>query len=61
MIISVLVHGILKSIMHRKNMFPSLFYGIEIGGIIRYENGLRSVRKPNAYKERAFRSKNFTG
>lgn len=42
-------------------MFPSLFYGIEIGGIIRYENGLRSVRKPNAYKERAFRSKNFTG
>ena len=43
MIISVLLHGIIKSIKHRKNMFPSLFHGIEIGGIITTKNGFRTL------------------
>lgn len=43
MIISVLLHGMIKSIKHRKNMFPSLFHGIEIGGIITSQNGFRTL------------------
>lgn len=43
MIISVLIHGSIKSIKHKKNMFPSLFHGIEIGGIITNEHGFRTV------------------
>ncbi len=61
MIISVIVHGVLKSIRHRKNMFPSLFYGIEIGGIIHFENGLRSVLKPDKKRDRALARDSFTG
>ncbi len=45
MIISVLLHGTIKSIKHRKNMFPSLFHGIEIGGFIYTKNGFRTVQK----------------
>lgn len=51
MMISVLLHGIIKSIRHKKNMFPYLFDGIEIGGIITSENGFRTVQKPEK-KER---------
>ena len=43
MIISVLLHGTIKSLKHRKNMFPSLFHGIEIGGIITTKNGFRTL------------------
>lgn len=43
MLISVLLHGTIKSLKHRKNMFPSLFHGIEIGGIITTKNGFRTL------------------
>jgi hypothetical protein len=43
MIISALLHGTIKSLKHRKNMFPSLFHGIEIGGIITTQNGFRTL------------------
>lgn len=43
MMISVLLHGTIKSLKHRKNMFPSLFHGIEIGGIITTKNGFRTL------------------
>lgn len=41
--ISVLLHGTIKSLKHKKNMFPSLFHGIEIGGIITTKNGFRTL------------------
>ena len=53
MMISVLVHGIIKSIRHRKNMFPYLFDGIEIGGIITSENGFRTVLKEEKPKKKS--------
>lgn len=56
MMISVLLHGIIKSIRHKKNMFPYLFDGIEIGGIITSENGFRTVQKPEK-KERKTKKK----
>ncbi len=43
MLISVLLHGTIKSLKHRKNMFSSLFHGIEIGGIITSQNGFRTL------------------
>ncbi|GEC79095.1 hypothetical protein [Flavobacterium aquatile] len=43
MLISVLLHGTIKSLKHRKNMFSSLFHGIEIGGIITTQNGFRTL------------------
>jgi hypothetical protein len=52
MIISILLHGAIKSIKNRRNMFPSLFYGIEIGGIIKTENGLRTVLKNETKKQK---------
>ena len=53
MMISVLVHGMIKSIRHRKNMFPYLFDGIEIGGIITSENGFRTVLKEEKPKKKS--------
>lgn len=52
MVISILLHGAIKSIKNRRNMFPSLFYGIEIGGIIKTENGLRTVLKNETKKQK---------
>ena len=53
MMISVLVHGTIKSIRHRKNMFKYLFDGIEIGGIITSENGYRTVLKEEKPKKKS--------
>jgi len=51
MMISVIVHGVIKSIRHRKNMFPHLFDGIEIGGVIKSKNGFRTVIKEDKSKK----------
>jgi len=53
MMISVLVHGIIKSMRRKKNMFPYLFDGIEIGGIITSENGFRTVLKQEKQKKKS--------
>ena len=59
MIISVLFHGTIKSIKHKKNMFPSLFHGIEIGGFIYTKNGFRTVPESDTPKKFFHRKKTW--